>query len=278
MRNRPLTAAVGTFALIAGGWEPGAAAPETPAKWVVNAEDTRCTLTRLPATPSDLTFKLRVDPIDKHSVITLLSPGAKSDLVRYAKKAELELSPTARRFEGSAYGPHYASEPGYGVVFTADDPDIPATLGRSSGLAVWVKGRKIAALEFNALAAMQALKTCNDDFLQSIGVDPKAIAALGRPPRALGNGYLAQWISDGDYPVEALDANAEGETTILLIVGSDGRAQRCLLVKSAGHKSLDQQTCAIFYTRARFSPATDKAGRPIDAPLLTTVRWIIPND
>lgn len=278
MRNRPLSAAVGTFALMAGGLGPVAAAPKGPAKWVVNAEDRRCTLTRQPATSTDFTLKLTVDPLDNRSVITLLSPAAKSDLVRSKRMAELELTPIAMRFEGSAGGPHGPWEPGYGVAFVADDPDIAAALGRSSGLAIWVKDRKIAALEFsNASGAIRALQTCNDEFLQSIGVDPKAIAALGRPPRPLGDGSLAQWVSDNDYPADALRAKAEGETTALLTVGSDGRVRQCAVVKSAGYKSLDLQTCYIFLARGRFSPAMDTAGGATDAPLLATLRWMIPS-
>lgn len=275
MRATVMILTLSTFLLTIG--VAAAAEPDKQTvKWVVDAEDTRCTLTRVAPGADELILKAIVDPLDNRTSITLLFPGRQSDLVRSWEKAELVLAPGGKRFQGNAAPSHGESEPGYGIRFSGTDQEIPAVLARSSGLAIWVKGRQIGAIQFsNAQAPMKALQQCNDDYLRSVGIDPATIAALQKRPQPLGDGSIAQWVFDEDYPKDALQARAEGTTTIRFTVGIDGRAKDCAILKSAGFKSLDLQTCYLFLSRGRFSPAIDKDGHPTEAPLITPLRWIL---
>jgi protein TonB len=67
-----------------------------------------------------------------------------------------------------------------------------------------------------------------------------------------------------DYPNEALQAGAEGTVVVDLIIRTDGRPRLCRIVRSSGHQSLDLATCNIMLTRARFTPAKDSNGNPVE--------------
>jgi TonB family protein len=70
----------------------------------------------------------------------------------------------------------------------------------------------------------------------------------------------------------------QGRTTFRVIVGRDGRVTYCEIRESSGWPALDQATCSIVTRRARFSPATDRRGEPIEASYSSAVRWQIPDD
>ena len=79
-----------------------------------------------------------------------------------------------------------------------------------------------------------------------------------------------------DYPIVALKNNWQGDVTVKVRVGKDGRVHRCEIVKSSGHDVLDQGTCDLLITRARFAPATNSSGQPVESDYgPKTDRWRI---
>jgi protein TonB len=50
-----------------------------------------------------------------------------------------------------------------------------------------------------------------------------------------------------------------------LVVGVDGRVKACEIIGSSGSRSLDRKTCEIMSERARFTPAMDAQGKPIES-------------
>jgi TonB family protein len=85
-------------------------------------------------------------------------------------------------------------------------------------------------------------------------------------------------VSVDDYPAEALRDNAQGTTRFEVAVDADGKATACTIIKSSGHLSLDQQTCAVLMSRARFKPARDEAGNPVAGTWRRRVIWIPGNE
>src|ERR1041384_893254 len=63
-----------------------------------------------------------------------------------------------------------------------------------------------------------------------------------------------------DYPPEALRNHRQGSVVAELTVSPQGRATECRIVRSSGHKVLDDATCDLMIQRARFSPARDSQG------------------
>jgi protein TonB len=87
-------------------------------------------------------------------------------------------------------------------------------------------------------------------------------------------GSLQGLISSDDYPASALDNNEQGTVTVMLTVGPSGRVTGCS--PSGGPSSLQQATCRLLTSRARFSPAQDSSGNPTTASYgPTRITWRI---
>ena len=100
---------------------------------------------------------------------------------------------------------------------------------------------------------------------------PRAIAsrALPRKPRST-------WVTTDDYPDAALRAEEEGSVTVKLAINRGGEVAGCDVVQSSGSAALDTATCRTVQRRARYRPATDQSGQPVDATDNHTVRWSLP--
>jgi protein TonB len=101
------------------------------------------------------------------------------------------------------------------------------------------------------------------------------------PPRAATKaaprGNPGTWATPNDYPSRALREERTGTTTFRVTVGTDGRVVDCQVTGSSGHPDLDQATCANVQRRARFKPATDTEGNPVQDTYSNRVRWVIPD-
>ncbi len=84
---------------------------------------------------------------------------------------------------------------------------------------------------------------------------------------------IAGALRDSDYPRAARSARLEGTVVIGFRVRTDGRVDRCNVVKSSGHAIFDDLTCRLFVERYRFQPATDEAGKPVETYLQTDFTW-----
>ena len=94
------------------------------------------------------------------------------------------------------------------------------------------------------------------------------------PARAKAN--LASYVSNDDYPDAALRNEEQGVTAFRLEVGPDGRVTSCTVTSSSGSSTLDNATCRIMKSRARFTPATDSSGRKVSDTTSSRIRWVLP--
>jgi protein TonB len=85
------------------------------------------------------------------------------------------------------------------------------------------------------------------------------------------------WATSEDYPSASLKLDERGTTTFRVSVGSDGLVKACEIIRSSGHKRLDEATCNLVTHRARFEPATDKNGEKVVGTYSNSVRWVLPN-
>jgi periplasmic protein TonB len=88
-----------------------------------------------------------------------------------------------------------------------------------------------------------------------------AAQELAPPPRMTGP--VNTYFSGSDYPKEALRHGWEGAVVADITVGPEGRVSDCKIAQSSGHQLLDDTTCKIIVTRARFIPARDKDGKAV---------------
>jgi protein TonB len=102
------------------------------------------------------------------------------------------------------------------------------------------------------------------------------LAALSQtvPSPPPGTQSVASLLSFEDYPAEAVRNNWQGDVSVKLNITKDGRVRACRIVQSSGYPVLDLKTCEVMLLRARFTPARNIFGQPVEdvfqAPL---IRW-----
>jgi len=79
-----------------------------------------------------------------------------------------------------------------------------------------------------------------------------------------------------DYPGEALRQHHEGDVTVRLTIGIDGRAHQCEVTAGTGYSELDAGTCERLVRYAVYRPALGANGQPIESSLTMTIKWRIP--
>jgi periplasmic protein TonB len=87
---------------------------------------------------------------------------------------------------------------------------------------------------------------------------------LGAPP-----------ISWNDYPPAAQREGREGTVGFSIEVDTNGRPSGCDVTASSGHADLDEATCRLLLSRARFAPARDGNEVAVVSRYSSRVRWQI---
>jgi TonB family protein len=102
-----------------------------------------------------------------------------------------------------------------------------------------------------------------------------AEASVNTPPRPLGS--PGDWVTDHDYPANALRNNIVGTSGFRLTISLDGTVSSCSITQTSGSAELDTATCTLVSQRARFEPSRDEEGQPVVSNYSNRVRWVIPN-
>lgn len=96
------------------------------------------------------------------------------------------------------------------------------------------------------------------------GQQPAAAAAQEPRPR-----NEASWVSGDDLQ----DVNFAGSIVIDLLVNTEGRVATCTVSQASGNASLDSRICRLLQSRARFDPARDASGNPVQAYYRKRIRF-----
>jgi protein TonB len=80
-------------------------------------------------------------------------------------------------------------------------------------------------------------------------------------------------VTPQDYPLSALRAGHEGTVRFELTIGTDGRVTGCRITESSGYSDLDRATCRLMEKRARFQPARDANGNPVEDTYRSFLDW-----
>jgi len=65
----------------------------------------------------------------------------------------------------------------------------------------------------------------------------------------------------------------QGTVSVSLNIGTDGRVTGCSVTGSSGSRSLDNATCRILRSRARFTPAKLSNGQPTTDTFHQRITW-----
>lgn len=101
---------------------------------------------------------------------------------------------------------------------------------------------------------------------------------LPQPPTieraASAKGDVRALITADDYPSSAVRNEETGSLRAKLMIAANGRVADCSIVQSSGSQALDNATCKILRSRARFTPALDSNGLPTAGSYVTpTITW-----
>ena len=86
---------------------------------------------------------------------------------------------------------------------------------------------------------------------------------------------LQSLVQREDYPASALAAREQGRPRFRLTIGVDGRVTGCVILVSSGSSALDLTSCRLMRNRARFTPARDSAGNPVEDQYFGELAWRI---
>ena len=264
------------LALPGGANAQGPAAPLAPVgKWNVEYADNMCGLShRYGEGDAALTLGFRPWPMGDQMEIVLITRDSSSTASR-GGKATLSLSPSGKEVDGF-YSSLRVPKEKLRVTTMTIKQDAFAELGSATAISIaFSEDLHVSVTQPPSIKAAQAaLEKCDDELLRKWGVDPAEKKLIATPPQAFpGIGY---WITNGDYPADALRQRQQGTVMILWTIGVDGRVTDCLPVIPSGTASLDQAACSAIIGRGRYKPALDKDGKPMVSHYARKVVWRLP--
>ena len=252
--------------------EPAPAAASAPAggRWVVDWGHNQCSLVRESggAAPAGIALQLvpGTDAID----IVAVDQSWKSFPVKTGDEIDVRLdgsAPVTARVLRLGGGKERLA-----IVALNIDRGFIDGYAKAGSITIEAKNKPVAHMRLpNAAKAVQALDAGERDALQRWKVDTAALATLQR--RATSKKSMAAYMSDNDYPAEALSKREQGTTVVRLTVDADGKVPECGVVSSSGSRALDLQTCAIFIRRVEYDPAISAEGRPVRSVVFTRLTW-----
>jgi len=89
---------------------------------------------------------------------------------------------------------------------------------------------------------------------------------------------LVRLFSTDDYPMAAIRREEQGTVAYKLSISRRGNVTDCEVVSSSGSDALDDATCGILKSRAKFEPARDSQGERVADEYFGRIRWELPED
>ena len=240
--------------------------------WSIEYADNMCVLNRKYGTGREqFLLGFHPSPMGERMEIATFTPGARGTTMRGSGK--VVILPDGRTKMSSFLSWRPKGRPDTRVtMFNLSEQDMNDVFAagefKMSGA-----GLKTVQISLKGVGAAQAaLRKCSDDLLQSWKIDPTERDFMVERPLALG---ISNWFSYNDYPTAALRAGAEGTTSIIWKVGSDGRVTDCRVVRSSGHAVLDESACKLAMKHSRYKPAIGKDGKPMAAHVSLNFIWML---
>lgn len=256
-------------------------APATP--WLVEWTDSSCTLARGFGEKDDPEV-LRFEQFDMGQNLELLITAKALRGIRQGD-TPLLIYGTGDGETGYIDRRHYAlvgvSEKGVPTIFLnntklSGDEKVDAEAAGAEIIKVHLKFRgKIITFETGPLAKpFDAMRKCTEDLVRSWGLDPDQIKRLKSGPAPKTNPN--NWFTSDDYPTVASELYKQALVSFRLLVDDTGKPTNCLIQRSHNDEIFNKMTCEKLMRRARFKPAQDEHGNPVNAYYTDNITWIVP--
>ncbi|MBX7456687.1 TonB family protein [Qipengyuania sp. 1NDH17] len=106
--------------------------------------------------------------------------------------------------------------------------------------------------------------------------EPLAPVATFDPVSAKPRNNPGDWLRDRDYKSSWVRREYQGVAGFKLDIAASGKVTGCRVTSSTGHAELDEATCKLIQSRARFEPARGSNGEPVAGSFSSSVRWQLP--
>ena len=127
------------------------------------------------------------------------------------------------------------------------------------------------------ILALTVLAAVCGSYSTSFAQEAGVITGRGLQKAAEPTGNPGDWISSEDFPSSALRSGKEGIVGFRLSITDQGNVENCEITKSSSIRALDDTTCRLLMERAKFKPARDSDGQPMEGSFSSRVVWTIPN-
>ena len=273
--------ALASLPALAGAQSGPIAAATVDPSWQMTRIDNQCWLARTFGTaPNQVVAGLVPDltALDSAS-LALLTPSAAANDVSGAATLSIDGRPVPdSQFEATAI----ASPRARLVRITSIHLRGPA-LRHAAAIQIAADGAQLRLNWRSIEAAWPRLEACLAEQRAALGIDVRLLRAredesapgTGTPPGPVAHAP-AYWITDADYPADALHAGVGGTVVMVWRIGTDGHVHDCRFVLSSGSPSLDAASCGAITRRGLYQPATDGAGHPVDSYAMRRVVWRVP--
>jgi periplasmic protein TonB len=106
---------------------------------------------------------------------------------------------------------------------------------------------------------------------------PTPSASPYAPVAASPRGNPGRWVTNSDYRPRWIREELTGSASFTLNIDAGGKVRGCTITRSTGHSVLDQATCDLVSSRARFDAARDGSGKPVAGSYSGSITWKIPD-
>ena len=119
---------------------------------------------------------------------------------------------------------------------------------------------------------MAAMRTCLDDLLKQLGLDPAVQRSLSRQAKAVDQMEWARRTQE-DLPPDVVRFGGRGRAHLRLIVGPDGKPTTCVAFRGSGAPGFGKYACDKALKYAHFEPALDANSQPVGTAYFTIVSY-----
>jgi TonB family protein len=205
----------------------------------------------------------------------LIDAGARAKLADGQPPADPNAAKVFVDFDGAVYwNKRDVSRAGFRTAVANHARDNP-------GAPIWVEWHRFARREVarDVVAAINATGVAPLIVPAVEGVSIRPAPPPDLPPvrPKVDGAALARMMAES-YPRAAVRDRRQGNVTVVMCVGADGRVRDVRVAKSSGHADLDEATVKGIAS-VKFSPARDASGKAVDwcdPPYAVSVGWRIP--
>lgn len=121
---------------------------------------------------------------------------------------------------------------------------------------------------------MEAMRACLDELVGHWGLDPEVQRTLSRPPKPVDLASWARKVRER-YPANMVYRGHSGFVNVRIAVTPEGMPSSCATPGQMTNPAFGVTACDVLMKHARFEPALDAQGQPVESYFFTRVVYMV---